>query len=476
MSHQSRFDVTTNGGVTAGQEWICDGDVPIARLEHVVVEQPEQNLRYFDRNLKPVVLRDLKLTPNGRPLVAGVQMFWNLDGHIITSELLDVTVTGRGTACLTLTVITTDPGHVALSRRVLTITWDEASASYVYEFACHLTLQAPQTFDRPGSPDAVHFEISDPWYCDVPAPTVAFAGAWSAHGFTRLLAEPADGSVWQMPLNHLATGIPAPQSFRDGGMLVLADSPNNNPAFEFVGPTAARTGIGVCNWGYDVHFRATYQREELYAPICETFRVRRCPDDRVADLLQRASPVPAVAYAGHHELPRYERQSSFAKGLRLDEPAGLLDPWPWLPAGDGARWCKDSGRSDDYSLEIRRLEAGVTEWTMDREGEGAWTQRWRTSTGFRVHVWVRTEAVTGRGASLGLRWIIYNHPERHPLICSSALQQTTGWTRLSAEIHGPVPAAVSAVQIVLRLDGAGAVWFDDIDVEILGPETQCLTS
>lgn len=60
MGHQSRFDVTTRGGVTAGQEWICDGDEPIARLEHVVVEQPEQNLRYFNRNLKPVVLRDRK--------------------------------------------------------------------------------------------------------------------------------------------------------------------------------------------------------------------------------------------------------------------------------------------------------------------------------------------------------------------------------------------------------------------------------
>jgi len=476
MGHQSRFDVATRGGVTAGQEWIYDGDVPIARLEHVVVEQPEQNLRYFDRNLKPIVLRDLKLTPDGRPLVAGVQMFWNLDGHIITTDLLDITVQGRGSDCLTLTVITADPGGVALSRRVLTLSYDDTTASYVYEFACHLDLAAPQTFDRPGGPGFAHFEITDPWYCDVPAPTVAFDGGWSAHGYTRLLAEPADDGVWQMPLNHLATGIPAPQAFRDGGMLVLADCPDNNPAFEFIGPTAARTGIGVCNWGYDVHFRATYQRDELYAPICETFRVRRCPNERVADLLQRAQPVPAVTYSGHDELPRYERHSSFDKPLRLDEPSGALDPWPWLPAGDGARWCKDVGRSDDHSLEIQRLEPGVTEWTMDREGEGAWTQRWRTCTGFRVHVWVRTKDVSGRGASLGLRWIIYNHPERHPLLCSSTVVGTSDWTRLTAEILGPVPDAVSAVAIVLRLDGAGTAWFDDIDVEILGMETACLTS
>lgn len=466
MGHQSRFDLITRGGVTAGQEWICDGDEPIARLEHVVVEQPEQNLRYFDRNLKPVVLRDLKLAPGGRPLVAGVQMFWNFDGHIITTDLLDVVVEGRGTDRLTVTVVTADPGGVARSRRSVILSWDEDAASYVYKFVCHLELLAPETFDRPGN-GPVRFEITDPWYCDVPAPTIDFDGAWSAKGYTRLLAEPADGSVWQMPLNHLATGIPAPKAFRDGGMLVLADSPGNNPAFEFVGATAARTGIGVCNWGYDVHFAASYERDELYAPICETFRVRRCPDERVADLLQRAAPVPPVEYAGHRELPRYERQSSFARGLRLDEPAGDPDPWPWLPTGEGTSWCRDAGRSDDNSLAIQREDAGVSEWSMDREGEGAWTQRWRTTTGFRVQVWVRTQDVRGRGASLGLRWIIYNHPERHPLQCSAAVRGDNDWTCLQAEIHGPVPEAVSAMQIVLRLDGAGAVWFDDIDVQIL---------
>jgi hypothetical protein len=475
MAHHSRFDLRTRGGVTAGQEWICDGDEPIARLEQVVVEQPEQNLRYFDRHLKPVVLRELRLVPGGRPLVEGVQMYWNLDGHIQTSQLLDVHVEGRDTDCLRVTVVTVDPGRVARSERVLTLTFDDTTGSYVWEFACHLELLAPETFDRPGT-ESVGFEISDPWYTDVPAPTVAFPGAWSARGFTRLLAEPADGpdpeSVWQMPLNHMATGIPAPQSFRDGGRLVLADCPGNNPAFEFVGDTAARTGIGVCNWGYDIHLRSRYTRQELYAPICETFRVRLCPDEDVADLIARAAPVPPVEFHGHRELPRYERQSSFAAGLRLDEPAGELDPWPWLPAGEGATWCRNHGRSDDASLKIERREAGVSEWTMNREGEGAWTQRWRTDTSFRVRVWVRTENVTGRGASLGLRWILFNHPERYRLHCTEPVTGTSDWTCLTAEIQGPPSDAVSAIEIVLRLDGAGTAWFDDIDVEVL----PCTTS
>jgi phenolic acid decarboxylase len=65
MAHQSLFSLRTHGGVCAGEQWVYDGDLPIARLRSACVEQPEQNLRYFDRNLKPVELRDLRLRPGG---------------------------------------------------------------------------------------------------------------------------------------------------------------------------------------------------------------------------------------------------------------------------------------------------------------------------------------------------------------------------------------------------------------------------
>ena len=90
MPHEPCFSLRTHGGVSVGEQWIYDGDETIARLEDKVVEQPEQNLRYFDRVLNPVVLRDLRLSPGGRPLFAGVQLFWILGGGIITSELLAI--------------------------------------------------------------------------------------------------------------------------------------------------------------------------------------------------------------------------------------------------------------------------------------------------------------------------------------------------------------------------------------------------
>ena len=40
---------------------------------------------------------------------------------------------------------------------------------------------------------------------------------------------------------------------------------------------------------------------------------------------------------------------------------------------------------------------------MDRESEGAWTEGWTRSTGFRITGHIKTEDVQGRGAFLAVR-------------------------------------------------------------------------
>ncbi|MDP6777319.1 MAG: hypothetical protein QGI83_11200 [Candidatus Latescibacteria bacterium] len=465
MSHQSCFTFRTHGGVCAGEQWIYDGEEPVARLESCTVEQPEENLRYFDGNPKPVNLRDLKLAPGGRPLVCGVQMYWVFQHRALaTTELQSVTVDGDGTDCLSLTVVTRDPGGVATSRRALSLTYDPDLASYVYDFKAHLEIHSPEVFDKE---EDIRFEYCDPWYNDVPGPTVEFPGMWRKR-YSHLLAEKGDGETWQMPLNHMATGIPSPRSLKRDGLFVLAHDPGNNPAFEFVGDTADRTSIGVCNWGYDIHFAGHYERDELYGPICPHFRIRLCPDEKASQMQAEAAPVPPVAYNGFEELPLYERSTSFANGLRLNEPTpGATDPWPWLPEGDGAEWCRDEGRSDSCSLKISKDTTVPTEWVMNRESEGAWTQRWTASTSFRVTAYIKTDVVAGRGAFLAVRWGVYNYPERYPYICSEKLTGTHDWTRVSVEIHGPPPPDISAVHLIFRQDGPGTSWLDDLDVEVV---------
>ncbi len=463
MSHDSVFTFRTHGGVCAGETWIYDRDEPIARLEDKLIEQPEQNLRYFNGNAKPVNLRDLKLAPGGRPLVCGVQMYWVFQHRVLaTTDLIDIQARGQETDRLVLTVITADPGGVATSRRVLTLTYDVAAGTYIYDFKAHLDIHSPEALDRE---ETVSFEYCDPWYNDIPGPTVEFPGMWKKR-FSHLLAETGDGAVWQMPLNHMATGIPGPDSLKRDGLFVLAYDEGNNPAFEFVGDTADRTTVGVCNWGYDIHFAGHYTREELYAPLCPHFRIRLCPDRKAAQLMARSEPVPQVSYNGFEELPVYERRTSFSNGLQLNRPTPCdTDPWPWLPEGDGAQWCQDHGRSDPYSLKIDKPTDGPTEWVMDRESDGAWTERWTRSTGFRVTVYIKTENVRGRGAFLAVRWGVFNEPEKYPYISSRKLTGTNDWTRVCVEIRGPSPPDSGAVYLILRQDGSGTSWFDDLEVE-----------
>ena len=82
-------------------------------------------------------------------------------------------------------------------------------------------------------------------------------------------------------------------------------------------------------------------------------------------------------------------------------------------------------------------------------------------------MYIKTENVRGRGAFLALRWGVFNEPEKYPYVCSRKLTGTHDWTRVSVEIRGPSPPDSGAVYLILRQDGRGTSWFDDLEVEPL---------
>ncbi len=465
MAYQACFHVRTHCSASADDQWIYDGDQPIARLEHRTIDQPEQNLRYFNSNPRPINLRNLVLAPGGAPLVAGVQLYWVLEHRVLAcTELVSVAFDGDGSEELTLTVVSRPINDAVTSRRVMTLTYDDALGSYVYDFACHLDVHSPTMFD---TWKQIAFEYCDPWYVNTPAPTVELPGMWRCP-YTHFVAEAADGVV-QMPFNHMATGTMNPHPMKRDGLFVAGFSPGANPAFEFVGDTGDRTSIGICNWSYDVHFVGHYTPEQLRAPICERFRVRLCPDDTARQLLSQAPPVPPVERFGCTELPLYERDTSFEKALVLNQPSpGETDPWPWSPLHDGAVWCKDHGRSDDFSLKIEKQTPGPCEWRYEWEGEGCFTQRWHPSTGFRVTGYIKTENATGEGACLALHWWHHNHEQNQPYICSPRLTGTNDWTEVEVEIQEPPPGDLAdSLAIYFRQDGSGVSWLDDLQVHVL---------
>ena len=99
-----------------------------------------------------------------------------------------------------------------------------------------------------------------------------------------------------------------------------------------------------------------------------------------------------------------------------------------------------------------------------RKSPGHDAGRWDQGTSYRVSCYIKTENVAGRGSFLAVRWIIYNHPDRHPYICSQKLIGTHDWTRVEVEIPGPPPPESSSICIVLRQDGHGTTLFDDLEV------------
>ena len=102
---------------------------------------------------------------------------------------------------------------------------------------------------------------------------------------------------------------------------------------------------------------------------------------------------------------------------------------------------------------------------MDRESEGAWTDRWTPNVKFRVTGYIKTDGVQGRGTCLALRWGVYNYPQRYPYVCSEKLTGDNDWTKVSVEIEGPPPPEIGAIYIIFRQDGIGTSWLDDLVVE-----------
>ena len=115
----------------------------------------------------------------------------------------------------------------------------------------------------------------------------------------------------------------------------------------------------------------------------------------------------------------------------------------------------------------------MSEWIYNREADGAFTETWSAARKYRVSAWVKTEKASGRGASLALRWACYNYPERFPYVSSERVTGTSAdgqWSQLTVEVSGPPPelrGSGTALQIILRQDGRGIAWFDDIDVQVL---------
>ncbi len=466
-NHRPVFTWQVRGGVVHSEQWIYDGETPIARFDNSIVEQPAQMLMFFNRVPRPVILRDVKLTPDGAPLIGTIQLFEKPNGIIITDQLRDVIISGEGTNQLEVVFVTEDANGVARSRRTLTLTYDNTRETYVYDFQGELTFLSPEVLNG----GRITSEFSDPWFTGCPGPALEFPGMWDRR-YRHFIHEAPDGSVVSTPINHFTTSYKGNIRLKPDGMFLTAYEPDGNPAIQFVGDTAGNSSISICWWGYDFHFNRSISPDELFGPIRTHFRFFNCPDATVKSLMATAKTPPLNqnegSWSSAKEFPIYDRNGSFERGILLMEPFdGPIDPFPWQPSGTGAIWDRSTGRTGTSSLKITRTEPGLTRWLTDQgDGAGYFAEPWKPCKGYRVSCWVKTENVTGRGATMGLQ---YHHPnvtQVLPVTTARRITGTNGWTRLDAEVGPPGsdPTDIGCLMIILQQDGAGTSWFDDLTV------------
>lgn len=460
--HAAKFTWKVLGGAVNTEQWIYDGDIPLAMFEQRVIEQPAEDLMFFNGVPKPPVLRHVRLAPDAPPMVECIQLYWVLiTGQLATDRVVNIDVQGSGTDKLVVTFNTRDRSGIADSKRILTLTYDSTAGSYVYDFQAWLTFNSPEFLNG----GARSLEFCDPWLVGCPGPAVEFPGMWERR-YQKFIYESNEGLVYT-PLNHYTTSLKGGFKLKRDGFFVAAYEPTGNPSIQFVGDTADKSGISICWWGYDIHLGRTIAPEEMDKPILAHFRFANCPATK-AQSMARDAKLPNWTSGGWNlgnEYPVYERKSSFAKGLALDGIAeGKVDPFPWITQGNGASWDKTSGRTDKCSLKIAKKDVGLTRWqTFQGDGEGYFAEPWSWVKGYTVSCWVKTESVSERGSTLAIQYHVPNFTQEFPVLSARKLTGTNGWTKLELEI-GPPPEKSGCLMIMLQQDGAGTTWFDDLEV------------
>ncbi|MHB9029081.1 MAG: carbohydrate binding domain-containing protein [Candidatus Latescibacterota bacterium] len=447
------------------QQGIYDGDNRIAVLDMSTLDEPMQALMFFSKVERPILLRHLVLTPGGKPLMSAVHLFWK-SGNVITDVLDGLSVSGNGTDRLAVTFTVKDPNDVMKVERTVTVTYEAALNSYVYDIKDRAVVNSPEKLGKGGT---VSFEICDPWYTGSPAPSQPFPGMWKGR-YSKFAYESKGGGVVAIPHNHFSYSHKGGIELKRDGIFAAVFEPDGNPAFQVMGETADKTRISICPWGYDVHISYSAQASELSRPIATNFRFFQLPADRARtmDKSAVAPPLKPTDMQGLAEVPMYERVSSFEKPVVVGKShEGNLDPWFWVPQGEkGAVWDRSSGRTGKSSLRIEKDTPGVAAWYSMCEGQGYFTEPWMPCKGYEISLWVKTKDVTGPGVSIGACYHVPNIPPAWPITFSEKITGTQDWKKVTLRLGQP-QKDTSIMSLHLQQEGKGTVWFDDLEVKMI---------
>jgi hypothetical protein len=388
--------------------------------------------------------------------------YWELhwkqyDGvHNYANKLDELVVEEQGGPKFRARWAAQNPAKVVTSRAALALTYDVAKDTYVYDVSTELLVNPGK--DWKDSADGLEYCNLIPYNVVGPAAPVAEPWPWE---YRWVLFQGEDGALWKHPIHHNGIGSVHPK--QAGGFYLYAPAEGMliAPAVEFDNPVDAKLKpyAGLCNWAYDIHFRyLPYQSQQVIPSGTRHtahYRVSAYDLARVRQLLAAAKPAPD--FQTDRELAVYvPGVNTFQLGQRYSEPHGQ---WAW----ESGTWDKTVGHGDSFSLRLERTEPGVSQcacttgssFFMDGYTDGV----------YELSGWVKTKAVTGKGATL----FVWTNDGKNATTstCSQRLTGTQDWTRLSFRPNN-IRASTYHVRIGLELDGPGTAWFDDIELRRIG--------
>ena len=170
----------------------------------------------------------------------------------------------------------------------------------------------------------------------------------------------------------------------------------------------------------------------------------------VAEAEQQAGGEPMPAFS--MGLCTFEKGQVPGKGPKRD----------YWRLGKGWQWAKSGDRRDKSCLAVVQSAPAVTKAWARTPAFGRIDQFIYPE--YVISAWVKTERVTGNGISIGF---IADNPHKGEHFSSVPITGTRDWTRISFITR--LPHQVWKGKLVVRFEGAGKAWVDDVDFWYLIP-------
>jgi len=277
--------------------------------------------------------------------------------------------------------------------------------------------------------------------------------------------------VTTLPLNHTILNFTRSRlscPMRKGGRAGFFTEKDGNPVFEF--DKNGSYAVAICQWGYDAHLvRVLPARGKPSLARGTRIKASYCLYDmntkEAGTFLKGARPMKV--YAGEEglfeNLPAYiEPVSRFAEPV-ADHP----DANAWTPMSSCV-WDRHEGRKAPGSLRILNNTDTVGGWTATT-GSSQFGNPIEAGKRYVLRAWVKLhDTRKAKGASVGVGFLVVENlgtpnekllPYRWHF--SKRITMAKDWT-LVEFVTPEAPKNTCEAAIVLRLDGRGNAWFDDV--------------